>query len=75
MNNDVQTIVSAQRDQLHEWVCTRFNQLMKEQRIDDAMCFADEWFEWLDPDQLEEEETLFSNEEEIIGYYEELINE
>ena len=52
MNNE-QTVVSAQRDQLHEWVCTRFNQLMKEQRIDDAMCFADEWFEWLDPDQLE----------------------
>ena len=48
---------------------------MKDQRIDDAMAFADEWFEWLDPDQLEEEETLFSNEEEITGYYEELINE
>ncbi len=75
MNNEIQTLVTAQRDKLHGWVCERFTQLMSEDRHEDAMAFADEWFEWLDPDQLEEEETLFSNEEEITGYYEELINE
>ena len=71
--NDDQTIVSAQRTDIHAWVCTRFNQLMTEERIDDAMAFADEYFEWLDPDQCNEEETLYHNEEEIHGFYQELI--
>lgn len=46
---------------------------MTEERIDDAMAFADEYFEWLDPDQCNEEETLYHNEEEIQGFYQELI--
>ena len=33
--------------------------------IDNALCLADEFFEWMDPDQLDNEQTLFTNEDEL----------
>ena len=65
-------LISARRDDIYEWATGRFKQLMAEERIDDALALADEFFEWLDPDQLHSEETLFYNEEQLQEYFIEL---
>ena len=65
-------LISARRDDIYEWATDRFKQLMAEERIDDALALADEFFEWLDPDQLHNEETLFYNEEQLQEYFIEL---
>ena len=36
---------------------------------DSALALADEFFEWLDPEQMEEEETMYYNEEELLALY------
>ena len=54
------------------WATGRFKQLMTEDRLDDALALADEFFEWLDPEQLHTEETLFYNEEQLQQYFIEL---
>jgi|TARA_B100001250_G_scaffold57394_1_gene44484 putative SOS response-associated peptidase YedK len=61
MNNEDTLKISQQRDEIYVWVTNRFKQLMAEERVDDALILADEFFEWLDPNQLESEETLFSD--------------
>ena len=33
------------------------------------MALADEFYEWMDPNQLEEEVTAFYNEEELLRLY------
>ena len=65
MNNLDALRISEQRDDLCEWAVGRFRELMEENRIDDAICFADEWFEWLDPENYESEETLFTHYDEL----------
>ena len=65
-------LISARRDDIYEWATGRFKQLMAEDRLDDALALADEFFEWLDPDQLHSEETLFYNEEQLQEYFIEL---
>jgi hypothetical protein len=45
---------------------------MSEDRLDDALALADEFFEWLDPEQLHNEQTLFYNEEQLQQYFIEL---
>jgi len=42
---------------------------------DSALALADEFFEWLDPEQMEEEETLYYNEEELLQLYAQLTSE
>ena len=51
--------ISSQRSDICDWVEDRFLCLIQEERTDDAIAFADEFFEWMDPNQLEQEETLF----------------
>ena len=58
-------LISARRDDIYEWATDRFKQLMAEDRLDDALALADEFYEWLDPEQLHSEETLFYNEEQL----------
>ena len=65
-------LISSRRDDIYEWATGRFKQLMSEDRIDDALALADEFFEWLDPEQLHSEETLFYNEEQLQQYFIEL---
>lgn len=65
-------LISSRRDDIYEWATGRFKQLMAEDRIDDALALADEFFEWLDPEQLHSEETLFYNEEQLQQYFIEL---
>ena len=65
-------LISSRRDDIYEWATSRFKQLMAEDRLDDALALADEFFEWLDPEQLHTEETLFYNEEQLQQYFIEL---
>ena len=68
MSTDTQRL-SYQRDLIYDGVCDRFKELMKEDNIDGALALADEFFEWMDPDQLEDEQTLYYNEEELLSLY------
>lgn len=63
--------LSAQRDEIYDSVVDRFRVLIAEDRHDDAIALADEFYEWMDPNQLEEEETHYYNEEELEQVYEE----
>lgn len=68
----IDKLISARRDDIYEWATDRFKQLMAEDRLDDALALADEFFEWLDPEQLHNEQTLFYNEEQLQQYFIEL---
>jgi hypothetical protein len=45
---------------------------MANEQIDDALALADEFFEWMDPNQLEDEETIYFNENELKALYNEI---
>ena len=64
MNNELALQISEQRDDLCEWMIARFRELMEADRIDDAICLADEWFEWADPKNYINEQTHFYDENE-----------
>ena len=68
----IDELISSRSDDIYEWATGRFKQLMAEDRIDDALALADEFFEWLDPEQLHNEQTLFYNEEQLQQYFIEL---
>tara|TARA_B100000035_G_scaffold3232_1_gene2802 strand:- start:254 stop:475 length:222 start_codon:yes stop_codon:yes gene_type:complete len=63
--------LSAIRDDIYEQVVARFRVLIAEDRHDDAIALADEFYEWLDPNQMEDEETHYCDEEEIKEIYNE----
>ena len=71
MSTDVQRL-SYQRDLIYDWCTDRFKELMVEEDHDSALAIADEFFEWLDPDQMDEEETLYYNEEDLLELYSKL---
>ena len=64
--------ISAQRDDIYEGVVAQFRVLMAKDMIDEALALADEFFEWMDPDQLEDEPTVFYNEHELQERFYEL---
>jgi|TARA_B100000902_G_scaffold128958_1_gene128159 hypothetical protein len=64
--------ISAQRDDIYEGVVSQFRNLMANEQIDDALALADEFFEWMDPNQLEDEETIYFNENELKALYSEI---
>ena len=72
MNNVDALRISQQRDDVCEWIIDRFRLLIQEVRVDDALAFADEWFEWMDPENYIDEETLFYAEDELQELYESL---
>ena len=72
---DLTLQMSAQRDEIYDWCCDRFKALMANDDIDSALALADEFYEWMDPNQLEDEETLFTNSDEVRALYEAMINE
>ena len=61
--------LSEQRDSIYEYVVERFRYHMANDDIDSAMALADEFYEWMDPNQLEDEVTAFFNEEELLRLY------
>ena len=67
--------LSEQRDAIYEGVVDQFRVLMAADNIDGALALADEFYEWMDPNQLENEPTLFYNEHELAELYEQLCNQ
>ena len=65
--NDQETTerISAQRDEIYDYVVERFRYHMANDNIDDALALADEFYEWMDPNQLENEPTFFVHEHEL----------
>ncbi len=57
-------------DDLTTWITKRFRYLYGNKRHDDAIEFANEWFEWLDPNNYINESTLFYNENDLRELYE-----
>lgn len=64
---DIQTTkrLSAQRDDIYDWCCDRFKELLANDDHASALALADEFFEWLDPEQMDEEDTLYTDYDEI----------
>jgi len=61
--------LSEVRSDLILWIVERFRYLRDSGRDDDAVYFADEWFEWLSPDDYINESTTFYNENELQELY------
>ena len=61
--------LTEQREAIYEYVVERFRHHMKNDDIDSALALADEFYEWMDPDQLENEPTFFVNEHELRELY------
>ena len=62
--------MNTQRSTLILWIVERFQTLLAEGREDDACCFMDEWFEWMDKDTYINESTLFFDGDELHELYE-----
>ncbi len=69
MNNEDALRISQYRDDIYDWACDRFQQLIADGDNDSALALADEFFEWLDPEQLDNELTLFFDEDELQEHY------
>ena len=67
--------LSEQRDAIYEYIVERFRHHMKNDDIDSALALADEFYEWMDPDQLDNEPTFFVSEHDIRRLYIELTAE
>ena len=72
MNNLDALRISRQRDAIYAWVVDRFRVQISENEINGAMALADEFFEWMVPDNLDSEQTFFINENDLKQRYEEL---
>ena len=64
-DNTIMERLSEQRDAIYEGVVDQFRVLMAQDNIDGALALADEFFEWMDPDQLESEPTFYVNEDDL----------
>ena len=69
MNNEDALRISQYRDSIYDWACDRFQQLIAEEDNDAALALADEFYEWLDPEQLDNEPTLFFDINELTEHY------
>lgn len=61
--------LSEQRDAIYEYVVERFRYHMAKDDIDSALTLADEFYEWMDPNQLDNEVTSFYNEHELYELF------
>ena len=61
--------LSEQRDAIYEYVVERFRYHMAKDDIDSALALADEFYEWMDPNQLDNEVTSFYNEHELYELF------
>ena len=61
--------ISEQRDNIYDYVIDRFKDLISNNDMNDALCLADEFFEWMNPDMLESEPTIFFHSDELRRRY------
>tara|TARA_B100000900_G_scaffold416167_1_gene449670 strand:- start:2029 stop:2274 length:246 start_codon:yes stop_codon:yes gene_type:complete len=66
--------ISEYRDNIYDNVVDRFRELIADNAMDNALALADEFFEWMDPNQCEEEPTIFFHEQELKKRYNQLRN-
>ena len=64
MSTDTQRL-SYQRDLIYDWCTDRFKELLANDDHASALALADEFFEWLDPEQMDDEETLYADYDEL----------
>jgi len=57
--------ISGQRDNIYDYVIDRFKHLLSNNDINDSLALADEFFEWMNPEMLEDEPTIFFHEQEL----------
>ena len=61
--------ISEQRDNIYDYVIDRFKHLISNNDLNDALALADEFFEWMNPEMLEDEPTIFFHEDELRRRY------
>ena len=61
--------ISEQRDNIYDYVIDRFKDLISNNDLNDALCLADEFFEWMNPEMLENEPTIFFHADELRRRY------
>ena len=61
--------LNSVRSDLILWIVERFQTLLAEGKQEDALCFMNEWFEWMDKKTYINESTLFFDENELKEYY------
>ena len=67
--------MSEQRDAIYDYVVDMFRHHMANDDIDSAMALADEFYEWMDPEQLDTEPTFYVNEHELQQLFLELTDQ
>ena len=71
-----QNSVSRQIDTIMKNRYRRFRYLMRNDRIDDAMAIADEFYEWLNPEiELDEDVISYYCTDELEDMYEDACND
>lgn len=65
MSTSEELRLSEQRDGIYDYMCDRFQKLVAEEDHDSALALADEFYEWLDPHQLDDEPTTYYDEREL----------
>ena len=68
-DEDTTARISEQRDTIYDYVIERFKDLISTNDMDSALAMADEFFEWMNPDMLENEPTIFFHEDELRRRY------
>lgn len=61
--------ISEQRDNIYDYVIDRFKDLISTNDMDSALAIADEFFEWMNPEMLENEPTIFFHSDELRRRY------
>ena len=61
--------ISEQRDTIYDYVIDRFKDLISTNDMDSALAIADEFFEWMNPEMLENEPTIFFHSDELRRRY------
>ena len=68
-DEDTTARISEQRDTIYDYVIDRFKDLISHNDMDSALAMADEFFEWMDPEMLENEPTIFFHSDELRRRY------
>tara|TARA_B100000609_G_C17043464_1_gene345070 strand:+ start:464 stop:700 length:237 start_codon:yes stop_codon:yes gene_type:complete len=71
-SNNERVRISKQRDSILDIMTEKFRDHIANDRIDDAMVIADEYFEWLHPNFAMKEDTLYADYDELRRTYKEL---
>ena len=73
-DNEIESTKQQVMDLTHHMI-QRFKDLIKQERHGDALAIADEYFEWLDPDQMDDEQIVYVNYDEIRVVYQQACDE